>query len=120
MGTIYRAVESFPPTQEDFLSGAELGTPGAKRTICKHWGCSVWETMEAAEHGRKIYDRFRNSYIVVATLDAAAGEVLTTPSRNQPQHATFWKVHGLDVSGAFDLALEPDLPQPGDDPLGPS
>ncbi|MGC2779305.1 MAG: hypothetical protein WA418_27080 [Bradyrhizobium sp.] len=118
MGTIYRAVESFPPTADDFLSDIERGTRGAKKTSCKHWGCSVWETIRAVEHGRAIYDHFRTSYILVGDLDQSAGEVLTTPSKKQSEHATFWKVHKLDVSGFFKVALEPELPQQ-DDPLGP-
>ena len=78
----------------------------------------MWQTIEAVEHGRKIYDHFRSSYIVVAELDASAGEVLPTPSQKQPQHVTFWKVHNLDISQQFAVVLEPELPQQ-DHPLGP-
>jgi hypothetical protein len=118
VGTIYRAVASFPPSAGDFLSAAQLNISGAKKSRCRDWGCSVWETIQAVEHGRAIYDHFRTSYVVVGALPQTAGEVLTTPSKKQPQHATFWKVHNLDVSSFFQIAFEPELPQQ-DDPLGP-
>ncbi|MGO3934821.1 hypothetical protein [Rhodopseudomonas pseudopalustris] len=118
VGTIYRSVQGFPPLAADFDSDVEANKPNAKRGNCKHWGCSVWQDLQSAEHARKVYDTFRTSYIVVGDLQPSAGQVLATPSKAQPGHATFWKVHGLDVSSHFRKLLDPILPQQ-DDPLGP-
>ena len=118
VGTIYRSVPSFPAVAADFVSDLEAGKPNAKRTNCKHWGCSVWQDLQAVEHARNNYDTFRTSFIVIGDLDPSAGQVLETPSKPQPGHATFWKVHDLDVSSHFRVLLNPIVPQQ-DDPLGP-
>lgn len=117
VGTIFKAVSQLPVTAADFESDIETRKPGAKRTRCKNWGCSVWQTMEAVRHGRETYAHFRESYIVQGRLDPSDGQVLTTPSRAQPEHSTFWKVHRLDVSAKFAVVLEPEPVGPGD-PLG--
>lgn len=117
-GTIYKAVSNFPATATDFESDIETNKSGAKPNRCKNWGCSVWQSIEAAEHGRATYAHFRESYIVMGNLAPADGEVLTTPSKKQPQHSTFWKVHQVDISGKFTMVLEPE-PREGDDPFGP-
>ena len=116
VGTIYRSVPTFPPTAADFISDVEVRN--AKRTNCKNWGSSVWQDLKSANRAREIYDSFRTSYIVVGELDGSEGQVMPTPSTTQPGHATFWKVHDLDISANFEIALEPIVPLQ-DDPLGP-
>ncbi|WP_441252554.1 hypothetical protein AB8A28_19860 [Tardiphaga sp. 71_E8_N1_1] len=118
MGKIYRAVEAFPANASDFLSDIEAERT-TKRSDCKNWGCSVWQDRVAVDHARDNYPRFQQSFIVFGDLDPSAGQVLATPSRPQPGHATFWKIHDLDVSGAFEKVLDP-IPTEQDDPLGPT
>jgi hypothetical protein len=116
---IYRAIENFPPVGDDFVSDVEAKKAWTfKKKPCKYWGCSVWKTREGVEHGRKIYDHFKQQWIVRAKLDPLSGQVCDTPSKAQPLHSTFWKVHKLDVSGNFKLAYAP-LPVDPNDPLGP-
>ena len=117
-GTIFKAVKQVPALASDFESDVEGNKANAKRSSCKNWGFSVWQTIEAVRHGRETYAHFRESYIVVGELAPTDGEVLTTPSKAQPQHSTFWKVHGLDISSKFVSALDPE-PAALNDPLGP-
>lgn len=117
---IFRAVDHFPPNAEDFVSDVEAKRAWAlKKQPCKYWGCSVWKSEEGVKHGREAYLHFRESWIVSGQLDAADGEVCDTPSKKQPLHSTFWKVHELDISGKFVLA-HPPVPADPDDPLNPA
>ena len=96
--SIYRSVANFPPTAADFLSDVEANRAGRQALQLQALGCSVWETVEAASHARKIYDHFRTSYIVVGDLDPSDGQVLATPSKKQPEHATSWGPGGVSAS----------------------
>jgi hypothetical protein len=95
--SIYRSVANFPPTAADFLSDVEANRAGRQALQLQALGCSVWETVEAASHARKIYDHFRTSYIVVGDLDPSDGQVLATPSKKQPEHATSWGPGGVSA-----------------------
>lgn len=106
---VFKAVLAYPPSAADFVSDIESGKSGAKATNCKHWGCSVWQSEEAVIHGRSIYDHFRKSYIVQGDLEPTDGKILTTPSKKQPQHSTFWKVYKRDISGKFMKFMDPEI-----------
>jgi hypothetical protein len=119
VGIIFKAIASLPLKASDFISDVESNKVAQDRAKCKQWGCSVWQDMRAVDHGREIYGHFRASYIVKGTLDPSDGQILTTPSKRQPNHSTFWKVHQRDVSGKFVVVLNPDH-APSDDPFTPS
>ena len=56
-GTIFRAVDLTPVQARHFEPDA-LHHPSVNRQRCDSWGCSVWPSIEAANHGRKVYQRF--------------------------------------------------------------
>lgn len=91
---------------DDFLSHAELNLVD-DRTICEHWGLSVWVSLHAVEHARKTYRPLRKWHIASGDVSPDDGVLMATPSTRQPEHHTFWKVYGRDISGSFTVMISP-------------
>ena len=105
--TIYRGVRTPPVGPDDFLSHVEAQVDGNNPNDCEHWGLSVWVSMEAVEHARRTYRGIRRWYVAQGDVTEEDGVLLVTPSSRQPEHHTFWKVFGKDISGAFQIVLNP-------------
>lgn len=107
-GTLYRAAKKFPPNKRDMLSVIEQG----RRTDaqdCRSWGLSVWVDEAAARHAREIVPFFRTCSIVKFTVDEDNGELMHTPSNDQPNHHTYWKKADVTLSDDdFSLFLGPE------------
>lgn len=106
--TIYRSVRELPIADQHFLSDVENGRARSDPTICDHWGCSVWPTLKAAEHGRSLFRFFRKSYLVAGKLDPTDGQLRLSPSAQQPEHTTFWKALHVSVSAKFSVIMDPE------------
>jgi hypothetical protein len=76
---------------------------------CKSWGLSVWVDESAARHAREIVPFFRTCSIVKFTVDGDDGELMHTPSNDQPEHHTYWRKVDLALSDDdFSLFLGPE------------
>lgn len=102
-GLVYRGVPKQPLSENDFLSHVELGRSQADPDNCNHWGLSVWRTREAVEHARRISRHMRQWSIAVGELQPADGVIAPTPSNNQPEHFTFWKIEAAQITSRFAL-----------------
>jgi hypothetical protein len=104
---IFRGIRSPPLTADDFLSHAELGLP-CDPANCEHWGLSVWLTERAVHHARGTYRPIRRWHIAAGTITPQDGVLMATPTTPQPEHHTFWKVFGKDISGSFTIVIVPE------------
>lgn len=104
--TIFRSVRQNPPVGADFDSDVEVKK--ASKDNCQCWGCSVWPTLDAAKHGRSVLPYLKKRYVVAGDLKPTDGQLMLTPTPDQPLHTTFWKVHRLDVSPRFKVVLAPN------------
>jgi hypothetical protein len=104
--TIYRGIRELPLKPEDFLSHAELNLVD-DRTICEHWGLSVWVTLNAVKNDMKTYRPLRKWHVASGDVSPDDGVLMATPTRRQPEHYTFWKVYGKDISGSFTIIISP-------------
>lgn len=102
-GVVYRGIKEPPVSDEDFLSHVELGRPNAEDNVCIHRGLSVWRTPAAVWHARKLSRFFKNLHIAVGVLEPQDGMIAPTPSGNQADHFTFWKVENVQITGKFKL-----------------
>lgn len=106
--TVYRALDADHPCEDDFLSWVQLGHPSAKPTNCKHWGLSVWMSIEAVEHARDVVTLMKRKYIAEGQLVAGDGKVMATPTRPQPEHCTLWPCTSVDIKHRFTVVMEPE------------
>lgn len=106
-GVIYRAVQSDPISADDFLSWVRAEKPSARRNDCRHWGLSVWTSLEAVIHARDISDSIAAQCIAAATLGRVDGVIKATPTKNQPEHHTLWCNVNVDVKGKFAIIMHP-------------
>jgi hypothetical protein len=103
---IYRGIRDGSITAQEFLSHVERELP-SDPTNCEHWGLSVWISEPAVEHARRTYRSVRRMQIAVGEVTPDDGVLLATPTKQQPEHHTFWKVFGKDFSHKFQVAWEP-------------
>ena len=107
-GTLYRAIKEPPVGEKDFLSKRELGEP-CEGDQCLCSGLSVWPSLEAVEHARKISRYFRAMNIASGQISENDGLIRATPTRRQPQHHTFWRDIRIDLSKKFTIHLSPSV-----------
>lgn len=104
---IYRQSDQAAPNVDTFRSHAELG----KRCDvedCRSWGCSVWPSLEAAVHARKLFPHFRQTFVLIGHVGPEDGVVKHTPNNRQPEHFTFWKAFNQEIFDKFMVVLEPE------------
>lgn len=106
-GPVYRAVRKFPVEANDLLSDAERNRKGTDKANCINWGLSVWLTPEAVQYARDILPFTRERYIVDLVPTAADGRIQHTPTGNQPEHHTFWRFAGRDLTSQCQMLLAP-------------
>lgn len=105
----YRSTPNWPISDADFLSDIETNKKNRDKTVCQHWGCSVWPNQAAAQHAWTLFKWVRRKYVVAGRLEPSDGQVLATPTGNQPEHFTFWKAVGVDVSTKFKVIFRPSI-----------
>ena len=105
---VFRKIDDLPIRADHFLSHNEVGNV-ADLASCLHWGCSVWVSEEDVHHARKIIPPFRRKHIIRGDVTPEDGRIKHTPGTKQPNHHTFWKVFGRDISGSFQVFLEPEV-----------
>jgi hypothetical protein len=93
----FRAVKAFPDPNE-FRSSYESNL--FKNVCpCRRRGLSILSSLEAAEHHQELFkDR---KVIVTANLLPEHGVVKATPTRDQPNHYTWWPPNGLNRLAPF-------------------
>lgn len=106
-GTIYRAVPGTPVGGEHFVSWVREQRPNAKPDDCRHWGLSVWTSLEAVNHARRINAHIRSQFVAAGELAAGDGVIKATPTKPQPQHHTLWCCLGVDLAQKFQIVIEP-------------
>lgn len=104
---VYRQVDTDVLSVEDFKSHAEKGKK-CDPEDCKSWGCSVWTNLDAAVHARKLFNHFRRTYLAAGSVGPTDGVIKMTPNNRQPEHYTFWKSFGKDISGNFEIVMQPE------------
>lgn len=104
---IYRGIRVPPIRENDFSSHAEMNAPSANLQDCTHWGLSVWVNEKAVYHARKTYRSLRKWHIAEGTVSEADGVLLATPSDKQPEHFTYWKAFGREISNLFKVVMAP-------------
>lgn len=105
---VFRATEQDPIQDADLLSWVMLKLPNAKRHNCRHWGLSVWLSVEAAEHARDVVPAMKDKYISEGTLLVGDGRYMATPTKNQPEHCTLWYNKAVDLKPRFSVVMEPE------------
>ncbi|WP_164829310.1 hypothetical protein [Sinorhizobium meliloti] len=105
--TIYRAVETSPASENDFVSWVKLGLKSAKKHKCEHWGLSVWRDLDAVSHARDVIPRMQEMYVASGDVSQADGVIKATPTSNQPKHQTYWSYLGVDLTPRFDVIMDP-------------
>ncbi|MBY3040028.1 hypothetical protein [Rhizobium laguerreae] len=113
---VFRAITELPISADHFKSWVKAKLPNAKQHECRHWGLSVWTTMEAVEHARGINTVMRSSYIAAAQLSQGDGLIKATPTRPQPKHHTLWCDINANMPAKFTVVLEPEIE--GNDHVG--
>ncbi|MGR9499429.1 hypothetical protein ACU8OJ_21975 [Rhizobium leguminosarum] len=104
---IYRAVETNPATDKDFLSYVKRGMKEPAKAKCDDWGLSVWRDLDAVEHARNVIPHFQERYIAAGEMGDAHGVMRASPSRKQPQHFTFWTYFNVDLVPSFEIIMPP-------------
>ena len=105
---VWRTVNSLPPKATDFLSDIETNKKCRDKANCLHWGCSIWPSEEAAIHARDLFGWVRAKFVVKVRLVPTDGQILSTPTRDQPEHSTFWKDTRVDLSTKSSVAFSPE------------
>jgi hypothetical protein len=81
----------------DFESAAELRKYPSGTGKCAEWGLSTWVSRDAVALARDIVPGFEKKCIVSFDATPADGVIAQTPTRDQPDHYTFWKVVAVDL-----------------------
>lgn len=110
--TLYHGCEGSTSTEEDFTPFALSDEPETKergrRGGCLGWGLSVWISEEAARHNQKLFPAWHGKrHIFKGDVTPADGRLKDTPSKNDPQHHTFWCFEGVDLRAKFSWAWAP-------------
>lgn len=104
----FRACDSNPPTEEDFISHAESLLPRKRNRAdsanCAHWGLSGWISHEEAKHAQAVFDWLKPKFIFSTKISTASGRLLQT---GRPSHYTFWPCHDFNLLISAELALPP-------------
>ncbi len=89
-GTYYRTVKNCPPSSTDFISYLEEGKKivGSHKT-CIACGISIFKSIRDAHHHQELFPAKKLS-VSVANLVPKDGLTLDTPSRQYPNHVTWW------------------------------
>jgi hypothetical protein len=106
-GVIFRGIPKPPISEDDFLSHPELNRPNCDHGNCEHWGLSVWVSKAEAEHAQRIFRYMRKWHIASGSVNGSDGVIMQTPSNQQPNHHTFWKIYGLEISSRFQIVIQP-------------
>jgi ribosomal protein S27AE len=89
-GTYYRMVKECPPSSTDFKSYLEEGKKIVdERKKCLACGLSVFKSIYDARHHQNLFPA-KNLSIAEANFKSEDGTTLDTPSRQYPNHATWW------------------------------
>ena len=76
---------------------------------CRGWGLSVWLEEADVRHAREIVPFFRTCSIVRFDVDVSDGVLMPTPSKDQPNHHTYWKRVDAQLSAEdFSLVIGPE------------
>ncbi|WP_144224192.1 hypothetical protein [Mesorhizobium amorphae] len=102
------AIGGNQPVAKDFQSFAERGRAGIDLSNCQSWGLSVWPDLEAVAHGRDAIPHFRTKKVIRFSVTPDDGTLRYTPSKQQPDHHTFWKAAGCSLLNACEIVLEPE------------
>jgi len=85
----FRAVQTIPPTENDFYSPKKLQPDRQLDNECTSRALSVFNTIEGCQQLKKhVY--FRNHLIVSITLQEECGLVKWTPSALSRNHYDWW------------------------------
>lgn len=86
--TVYRLVNSVPPTAADFVPLAHIPQRKiAPEKLCCSFGLSVYEKKADAEQTKRLFKNLRSCDIAVGTITPPDGVVKQT---FQPSHFTWW------------------------------
>lgn len=105
---VFRAVRDLPIGPGHFKSWVKSKHPSAKADDCRHWGLSVWTSLEAVKHARGINAHMRSSYVASAQLAVGDGRIRATPTKPQPKHHTLWCDVNTDMARKFAVVLGPE------------
>ena len=100
-GTVFRVCRSNPPTENDFMSHAELGKSSVG-SACQRSGLSVFRPYNDACHLTQIFPRL-GSLIFQADLQAPHGKTKPTSSKQNPSHTTWWPCEGINRAEPFQM-----------------
>jgi uncharacterized surface anchored protein len=106
-GEVFRAVPDESLQPDHFVSWIKAKKKSAKPKDCRHWGLSVWTSLEAVQHARKVNSHMCDQYIAKGALKAGDGRLAPTPTANQPMHHTLWCDINAPISTRFKIALPP-------------
>jgi hypothetical protein len=96
--TIYRACDTNPPTEEDFISHSHSQQTRKKQRAvdskCLSWGLSVWVSEEDARHARELHDWLKRKFLVRCNVSQVDGQIAQT---GHAPHHTFWPYDDVDL-----------------------
>ncbi len=88
-GLFFRAVQTFPPTENDFYSPRKLQPNRQFRDECAARALSVCDTIEGCKQLKK-HSFFRNHLIASVVLDKECGLIKWHPSALGKSHYEWW------------------------------
>lgn len=105
-GTIFRACDTNPPSEEDLTSHAHSTLARKRRNVdpakCTHWGLSVWITEQDVQHARELHDWIQRKTICKLAVTPSDGKLAQTGASS---HHTFWPYEGVDLASRFEIFL---------------
>jgi hypothetical protein len=89
-GTVIRVLYAAVPSSADFASWMDDNHPDLKK-LCQSCGLSVHLHIDHLIAAAKRIPSLRGRHYASLHLTASDGKLLNTPSRNSPEHHTWWK-----------------------------
>jgi hypothetical protein len=101
---VYPITANKPPTEDDFLSAAELGRqPPPKLTrsqTCRRHALSGYRDLDDARHHVSVFPGTAR-FIAAGTLAPDSGVTKDTPNPTHPSHVDWWCHDGNDRRRGF-------------------
>lgn len=90
---LFRLVSNNPPSPSDFRTTHEEGKY-LSSDPCQRCSISMLSSAASAQKMRKIIPNLKDRRIAAGTIPADAGAIMSTPSKNNPDHWSWWpKMH---------------------------
>jgi hypothetical protein len=93
-GDLFRFVSASGPSAEDFQSQQQINPTKVWEGIlrCQSCGLSVFTDLDGVARARKMVPALRRKPLAKASLTGDQGSVLSTPSKTNNKHHTWWLV----------------------------